>query len=103
MNSRQLGKIGPCVSAMGLGCMVYRPGRTDSVVPIEETVGAIADLITAGHVRYVGLSEAGAATVRRAHAVHPVTDLQIEYSLVSRDIEDEILPACRQLGIGITA
>lgn len=82
---------------------VYRPARLDPSVPIEDTVGAIADLIKAGHVRHVGLSEMGADTVRRAHAVHPICDLQIEYSLLSRGIEAEILPACRALGIGITA
>jgi len=82
---------------------IYRPARLDPAVPIEETVGAIADLVKAGYVRYVGLSEVGAATVRRAHAVHPISDLQIEYSLVSRGIEREILPVCRELGIGITA
>jgi aryl-alcohol dehydrogenase-like predicted oxidoreductase len=82
---------------------IYRLGRVDPAVPIEETVGAIADLIRAGYVRYVGLSEAGAATLRRAQAVHPVADLQIEYSLLSRGIEAEILPTCRELGIGVTA
>jgi aryl-alcohol dehydrogenase-like predicted oxidoreductase len=82
---------------------IYRPARLDPNVPIEETVGAIAEMITAGYVRYVGLSEVGAETIRRAAAVHPICDLQIEYSLVSRGIEDEILPACRQLGVGITA
>jgi aryl-alcohol dehydrogenase-like predicted oxidoreductase len=82
---------------------VYRLGRSDPAVPIEETVGAIAELIEAGYVRHVGLSEAGADTVRRAHATHPVSDLQIEYSLISRGIETEILPACRELGVGITA
>jgi aryl-alcohol dehydrogenase-like predicted oxidoreductase len=82
---------------------LYRPGRLDPTTPIEETVGAIADLVRKGTVRYVGLSEVGADTVRRAHAVHPITDLQIEYSLLSRGIEAEILPACRELGIGITA
>jgi aryl-alcohol dehydrogenase-like predicted oxidoreductase len=82
---------------------VYRPARVDPAVPIEETVGAIAELIQAGYVRHVGLSEAGADTIRRAHAVHPVADLQIEYSLLSRGIEDEILPTCRELGIGVTA
>jgi aryl-alcohol dehydrogenase-like predicted oxidoreductase len=82
---------------------VYRPGRVDPRVPIEDTVGAIADLIAQGWVRHVGLSEAGADTIRRAHAVHPVTDLQIEYSLISRGIEDRILPTCRELGVGITA
>lgn len=82
---------------------IYRPARLDPGVPIEDTVGAIADAIKAGWVRYVGLSEVGAETIRRAHAVHPVADLQIEYSLISRGIEAEILPVCRQLGIGITA
>jgi len=82
---------------------VYRLGRLDPAVPIEETVGAISELVEAGYVGQVGLSEAGPETIRRAHAVHPVADLQIEYSLVSRGIEAEILPTCRQLGIGITA
>ena len=82
---------------------IYRLGRVDPNVPIEETVGAIAEMIDAGYVRYVGLSEAGADTVRRAQAVHPVADLQIEYSLISRAIETEILPTCRELGVGITA
>jgi aryl-alcohol dehydrogenase-like predicted oxidoreductase len=82
---------------------IYRPGRLDPDVPIEDTVGAIADLIKGGYVRHVGLSEVGAETVRRANAVHPIGDLQIEYSLVSRGIEEEILPTCRELGIGITA
>jgi aryl-alcohol dehydrogenase-like predicted oxidoreductase len=82
---------------------VYRPARVDPHVPIEETVGAIAELVQAGHVRHLGLSEAGADTLRRADRVHPVADLQIEYSLISRGIESEILPACRELGIGLTA
>ena len=82
---------------------VYRIARVDPAVPIEDTVGAIAELVQAGYVRHVGLSEAGAETVRRAHAVHPVADLQIEYSLLSRGVEDSILPACRELGIGVTA
>ncbi|HEV8249030.1 MAG TPA: aldo/keto reductase [Gaiellaceae bacterium] len=82
---------------------IYRLGRVDPAVPIEETVGAIAELIEAGYVRHVGLSEAGVETLRRAHAVHPVADLQIEYSLISRGIEDAILPACRALGVGVTA
>ena len=82
---------------------VYRLARLDPAVPVEETVGAIAELVQAGYVRHVGLSEVGADTIRRAHAVHPVADLQIEYSLVSRGIEDEILPVTRELGIGITA
>ncbi len=82
---------------------IYRLGRVDPTVPIEETIGAIAEMIDAGYVRHVGLSEAGAATLRRAHSVHPVADLQIEYSLLSRGIEAEILPTCRELGVGITA
>jgi aryl-alcohol dehydrogenase-like predicted oxidoreductase len=82
---------------------IYRPARLDPHVPIEETVGAIADLVKAGYVRSLGLSEVGIETIRRANAVMPVSDLQIEYSLISRGIEKEILPACRELGIGITA
>ncbi|MFF2042678.1 aldo/keto reductase [Kitasatospora sp. NPDC058170] len=82
---------------------VYRPARLDPNVPIEETVGAIADLVKAGYVRHIGLSEVGADTLRRAAAVHPISDLQIEYSLISRSIEAEILPTARELGIGITA
>jgi aryl-alcohol dehydrogenase-like predicted oxidoreductase len=83
---------------------IYRPARLDPVVPIEETVGAIAELIEAGYVRHLGLSEVGAETIRRAHAVHPVVDLQIEYSLVSRGIETSgVLDTCRELGIGVTA
>ena len=82
---------------------IYRPARLDPNVPIEETVGAIAEQIQAGHVRHIGLSEVGAQTLRRAHAVHPIADLQIEYSLISRGIEQEILPTARELGIGVTA
>jgi aryl-alcohol dehydrogenase-like predicted oxidoreductase len=82
---------------------IYRPGRVDPNVPIEETVGAIAEMVRAGWVRHVGLSEAGAGTLRRAQAVHPISDLQIEYSLFSRGVEAEILPTCRELGVGITA
>ena len=82
---------------------IYRPARLDPAVPIEESVGAMAELVKRGHIRHIGLSEVGAATLRRAHAVHPISDLQIEYSLLSRDIEEEILPTCRELGIGITA
>jgi aryl-alcohol dehydrogenase-like predicted oxidoreductase len=82
---------------------VYRPARLDPAVPIEDTVGAIAEMVQAGYVRHVGLSEVGAETVRRAAAVHPICDLQIEYSLISRGIEPAILPTCRELGIGITA
>lgn len=82
---------------------VYRPARLDPNVPIEDTVGAIADMVKAGYVRHIGLSEVGSETIRRAAAVHPIVDLQIEYSLVSRGIEDGILATCRELGIGITA
>ncbi|MEX3634068.1 aldo/keto reductase [Paraburkholderia sp. BR14320] len=82
---------------------IYRPARLDPSVPIEDTVGAIADLVKAGYVRHIGLSELGSESIRRAAAVHPISDLQIEYSLISRGIEDEILPTCRALGIGITA
>ena len=82
---------------------IYRPARLDPDVPIEDTIGAIAELVESGHVRHIGLSEVGPETIRRAHAVHPITDLQIEYALISRGIEAEILPVCRELGIGITA
>jgi aryl-alcohol dehydrogenase-like predicted oxidoreductase len=82
---------------------IYRPARVDPSVPIEDTVGAMADMVKAGYVRHVGLSEVGAETLRRAHAVHPVTDIQIEYSLFSRSIEAEILPTCLELGVGVTA
>jgi aryl-alcohol dehydrogenase-like predicted oxidoreductase len=82
---------------------IYRPARLDPGVPIEDTIGAIADMIKAGHVKHIGLSEVSSDTIRRAHAVHPIADLQIEYSLISRGIEDDILPTCRELGIGITA
>jgi pyridoxine 4-dehydrogenase len=82
---------------------VYRPARLDPRVPIEDTVGAIADLVTAGYVRHIGLSEVGADTVRRAQAVHPICDLQIEYSLISRTVERSILPTLRELGIAVTA
>jgi aryl-alcohol dehydrogenase-like predicted oxidoreductase len=82
---------------------IYRPARVDPSVPIEDTVGAIADMVRAGYVRHIGLSEVGAETLRRAHAVHPICDLQIEYSLMSRGIEASILPTTRVLGVGITA
>lgn len=82
---------------------IYRPSRLDPDVPIEETIGALAEMVEAGYVRHIGLSEVGADTIRRAAAVHPIVDLQIEYSLLSRGIEDAILPACRELGIGVTA
>ncbi|MFJ6629881.1 aldo/keto reductase [Streptomyces sp. NPDC091376] len=82
---------------------VYRIARLDPDVPVEETVGAIAELVEAGHVRHIGMSEVGAETLRRAASVAPICDLQIEYSLISRGIEDAILPTARELGIGITA
>ena len=82
---------------------LYQPARLDSRVTIEDTVGAVAEMIPAGYVRYLGLSEMGVDTIRRAHAVHPVAALQIEYSLMSRGIERTILPAVRELGIGVTA
>ena len=82
---------------------LQQPARLDPRVPIEDTVGAVAEMIKAGYVRYLGLSEMGADTIRRAHAVHPVAALQIEYSLMSRGIEAKILPAVRELGIGVTA
>ena len=82
---------------------IYRPGRLDPAVPIEETIGAIADLVKAGHVRAIGLSEVGPEIIRRAHAVHPISDLQIEYSLISRGPEATIFPLLSELGIGVTA
>jgi aryl-alcohol dehydrogenase-like predicted oxidoreductase len=82
---------------------LYMPARLDPQVPVEDTVGAIAEMIQAGYVRHIGLSEVGADTIRRAHAVHPIAALQIEYSLMSRGIEREILPAVRELGISVTA
>jgi aryl-alcohol dehydrogenase-like predicted oxidoreductase len=82
---------------------LYQPSRVDPAVPIEDTIGAIAEMVKAGYVRHIGVSEASATTVRRAHAVHPVATLQIEYSLFSRGIEREILPALRELGIALVA
>jgi aryl-alcohol dehydrogenase-like predicted oxidoreductase len=82
---------------------IYRPARLDPNVPIEETIGAIAEMVQAGYVRYIGLSEMSAATIRRANAVHPIVDVQMEYSLLTRGIEDSILPACREIGVGVTA
>jgi aryl-alcohol dehydrogenase-like predicted oxidoreductase len=82
---------------------IYRPARLDPNVPIEDTIGAIAEMVKAGFVKHIGLSEVGSDTIRRAHAVHPIVDLQIEYSLIARGIEDDILATCRELGIGITA
>jgi aryl-alcohol dehydrogenase-like predicted oxidoreductase len=82
---------------------IYRPARLDPNVPIEETMAGLAELVKAGYVKHIGLSEVGSETLRRAHAVHPVADLQIEYSLISRGIENGILQTCRELGIAITA
>ncbi len=82
---------------------LYQQHRVDLGTPIEETVGALADLVRAGKVRYLGLSEAGPATIRRAHATHPITSVQTEYSLWTRDPESEVLPTCRSLGIGFVA
>jgi aryl-alcohol dehydrogenase-like predicted oxidoreductase len=82
---------------------IYRPARMDPDVPIEDTIGAVAEMVRAGYVRYIGLSEVGVETIRRAHAVHPIADLQIEYSLMSRGIEVAILPVLRELGISVTA
>ena len=82
---------------------IYRPARLDPTVPIEDTIGTIADLVKAGYVRAIGLSEMGPDTIRRAHAVHPICDLQIEYSLISRDPEAKIFPLLAELGIGVTA
>ena len=82
---------------------IYRPSRLDPNVPIEDTIGTLADMVKAGYVRHIGLSEMGTETIRRAARVHAISDLQIEYSLISRGIEDEILPTTRELGIGITA
>jgi aryl-alcohol dehydrogenase-like predicted oxidoreductase len=82
---------------------IYRPARLDPKVPIEETIGAIAELVKAGYVRAIGLSEVGPDTIRRARAVHPICDLQIEYSLISRGPEEKIFPAVQELGMGVTA
>jgi len=82
---------------------IYRPARLDPQVPIEETIGAIAEMVKAGYVRFIGLSEVGTETIRRAHAVHPIVDLQIEYSLISRSPEANIFPMLEEAGIGVTA
>jgi len=82
---------------------IYRPARLDPNVPIEETVGAIAEMVAAGYVRQIGLSEVGAETLRRAQAVHPICDVQLEYSLLARGVEASVLPAARELGIAVTA
>src|SRR5215475_13574582 len=82
---------------------IYRPARLDPNVPIEETVGAMAEMVKAGYIKHIGLSEVSSETIRRAHKVHPISDLQIEYSLISRGIESDILKTTRELGIGVTA
>jgi aryl-alcohol dehydrogenase-like predicted oxidoreductase len=82
---------------------IYRPARLDPSVPIEETVGALGEMVKKGYIKHIGLSEVGSDTIRHAHAEHPISDLQIEYSLVSRGIESDILKTCRELNIGITA
>jgi aryl-alcohol dehydrogenase-like predicted oxidoreductase len=82
---------------------IYRPARLDPSVPIEDTIGAIAEMVKAGYVGAIGLSEVGSKTIRRAHAVHPISDLQIEYSLISRTPEREIFPVLKELGIAVTA
>ncbi|MFT3729240.1 MAG: aldo/keto reductase [Terricaulis sp.] len=82
---------------------IYRPARVSPLVPIEDTIGAIAELVKEGYIRHIGLSEAGADTIRRAHKVHPIVDLQIEYAMISRGVEQKILPVLRELGIGMTA
>jgi len=96
--------IGYTLTRLGLDHVdIYRPGRLDPAVPIEETIGGLAELVKAGYVRAIGLSEVGPETIRRANAVHPIADLQIEYSLISRGPEKTIFPALDQLGIGVTA
>ncbi len=96
--------IGYTLTRLGLDHVdIYRPGRLDPNVPIEDTIGAVADLVKAGYVRAIGLSEVGADTIRRAQSVHPICDLQIEYSLVSRSPEQRIFPTVQELGIGVTA
>lgn len=82
---------------------IYRPARVAPHIPIEETVGAIAEMVKEGYVRHIGLSEAGVEFIRKAHAVHPIVDLQIEYAILTRGVEDKILPVLRELGIGMTA
>jgi aryl-alcohol dehydrogenase-like predicted oxidoreductase len=95
---------GVCIKRLGTDHIdIYRPARLDPAVPVEDTIGAIASLVKAGYVRSIGLSEVGAETIRRAQAVHPIVDLQIEYALVTRKVEQEILPVLRELGVGMTA
>ena len=92
------------LNRLGVDCIdIYRPARIDPQVPIEDTIGAVAELVQAGYVRHVGLSEMGPETIRRAHAVHPIVDLQIEYSLISRGPEEKIFPVLEELGIAVTA
>ncbi len=96
--------IGYSLTRLGVDYIdIYRPSRLDPKVPIEETVGAIGELVQAGLVRYIGLSEVGAETIRRAHAVHPIADVQLEYSLMSRKPEETIVPVLDELGIAMTA
>ena len=82
---------------------IYRPARLDPAVPIEETVGAMGEMVKAGYIRHISLSEVGVATLKRAAAVHPISDVQIEYSLIFRDMEETVLPAAKELGVGVTA
>jgi len=82
---------------------IYRPARVAPDIPIEDTIGAIAEMVKEGYVRHIGLSEAGVDSIRKAHAVHPIVDLQIEYAILTRGVEDKILPVLRELGIGMTA
>ena len=94
----------PACGGLGIDTIdLFYQHRVDTDTPIEETVGALAELVTAGKIRYVGLSEAGPKTIRRAHATHPITAVQTEYSLLSRDVESDILPTIRELGIGFVA
>jgi aryl-alcohol dehydrogenase-like predicted oxidoreductase len=96
--------IGYTLTRLGVDHIdIYRPGRFDPAVPIEETIGAIGELVKGGYIRAIGLSEVGAETVRRAQAVHPIADLQIEYSLISRGPEAKIFPVLTELGVGVTA
>ncbi|WP_394840430.1 aldo/keto reductase [Pendulispora rubella] len=96
--------IAHSLSRLGVDCIdIYRPARLDPAVPIEDTVGAIADMVKAGYVRHIGLSEVGVDTIRRAAKVHPICDLQIEYGLLSRSVEARIIPVLRELGIAMTA
>lgn len=96
--------LGYSLSRLGVDHIdIYRPARLDPDVPIEDTIGAIAEMVQAGYVRYVGLSEVGSETIRRAVRVHPICDLQIEYALVSRNVERDIIPSLKEYGIGMTA